>query len=118
MPAETHAGGCHCGAIRFQAEADLGQVMQCNCSICSKRGALWSFVKAPQFKLLEGEDATEDYQFGRKRLHHLFCPNCGVGAFSRGTAPDGQDTYAINVRCLDDVDASKLKPMPFDGKSL
>ena len=26
MPAETHAGVRHCGAIRFQAEADLGQV--------------------------------------------------------------------------------------------
>jgi hypothetical protein len=119
MPShKSYAGGCHCGAIRFEAEADLTQVLQCNCSICMKRGALWCFVQAPQFKLVKGETALKDYQFNRKKLHHLFCPTCGVGAFSRGQAPDGQDTFAINVRCLDDIDVTKLTPMPFDGKSL
>ena len=49
-----------------------------------KRGALWAFVKAPQFKLVQGEDALTDYQLGRKKLHHLFCRSCGIGSFSRG----------------------------------
>jgi len=57
-------------------------------------------------------------QFAAKKLHHFFCPTFGVGSFSRGKMPDGQDTVAVNVRCLDNIDESKLKPMPFDGKSL
>jgi hypothetical protein len=118
MAGESYTGGCHCRAVRFEVEADLSQVLQCNCSICTKRGALWSFVQAPQFKFAKGEAALRDYQFARKQLHHLFCPICGVGSFSSGKAPDGQDTFAINVRCLDDVDVTKLAPMPFDGKSL
>ena len=118
MPASPQAGGCHCGATRFEAAVDLAQVLQCNCSICTKRGALWAFVPAPQMKVLKGADGVTDYQFGPKRLHHLFCPACGVGAYSRGQGPDGKDTFAINVRCLDDVDVAKLTPMPFDGKSL
>ena len=69
-------------------------------------------------KFLQGADAVTDYRFGPKRLHHLFCPTCGVGSFSSGQGPDGQDTFAINVRCLDDIDVAKLTPMPFDGKSL
>jgi hypothetical protein len=116
--AATRSGGCHCGAIRFEAAADLGRVMQCNCSICSKRGALWSFIKRADFKLLKGEAATTDYQFGKKRLHHLFCSTCGIGSFSTGKGPNGEDMVAINSRCLDDVDVSTLKPNPFDGKSL
>jgi hypothetical protein len=116
--ANSQAGGCHCGAVRFEAAVDLAQVVQCNCSICMKRGALWSFVPAAQFKLLQGDGALEDYQFGPKRLHHLFCPTCGVGSFSRGKMPDGQDTFAVNVRCLDDIDVTSLKPMPYNGKSL
>ena len=115
---QKRSGGCHCGAVRFEAAIDLGQVVQCNCSICTKRGALWSFVKAPQFKLLKAASALKDYQFASRTLHHMFCPSCGVGAFSRGTAPDGQATVAVNVRCLDDIDLATLTPMPFDGKSL
>ena len=118
--AETkiYEGGCHCGRIRYRIEADLAQAAECNCSICSKRGALWTFVKAPQFTLLKGDDAMTDYQFARKKIHHLFCDNCGVGSYSRGIAPNGEDTFAVNVRCLDDVDISALKVTPFDGKSL
>ena len=114
----TYQGGCHCGRVRYEATSDLAQVVDCNCSICIKRGALWTFVKAPQFKLLRGEDALTDYQFGQKRIHHLFCASCGIGSFSRGLAPNGEATFAVNVNCLDGVDASSLKLTPFDGKSM
>jgi hypothetical protein len=119
MPdSKTYQGGCHCGRVRYEATSDLAQVVDCNCSICIKRGANWAFVKAPQFKLIQGEDALTDYQFGKKKLHHLFCQSCGIGSFSRGLAPNGDETFAINVNCLDDVDVSKLKLMPFDGKNM
>jgi hypothetical protein len=41
-----------------------------------------------------------------------------VGAFSRGASPKGDEMIAVNVRCLDDVDAAALEPTPFDGRSL
>jgi len=116
--AKTYQRGCHCGRVRYEAKSDLTQVVDCNCSICIKRGALWTFVQAPQFKLIQGADALTDYQFGQKKLHHLFCQSCGVGAFSRGLAPNGDDTFAVNVNCLDDVDVAALKPTPFNGKNL
>src|SRR5919106_291693 len=117
MPdARTYQGGCHCGRVRYEATTDLAHVAECNCSICMKRGALWTFVKTPQFKLLNGEDALQDYQFNKMRLHHWFCRSCGVGSYSQGMAPSGEMTFAVNVRCLDDVDASSLKPVPFDGR--
>jgi len=114
----TFTGGCHCGEVRFEVTADLEKVMACNCSICQKRGALWVFVPAEHFALRAGADDLKDYQFGKRRLHHLFCPQCGVGAFSRGAAPNGTEMVAVNVRCLDDVDVSALRPQPFDGRSL
>jgi hypothetical protein len=114
----THDGGCHCGRVRFQATGDIKEVFDCNCSICTKRGALWAFVKAPQFTLLKGNDALADYQFGKKRIHHRFCASCGIGSYSQGLAPNGDGTFAINVRCLDDLDVAALPRRPFDGKSL
>jgi hypothetical protein len=114
----TKEGGCHCGRVRFRAAGDFSLAVECNCSICSKRGVIWSFVKPAQFTLLSGDDAFSDYQFGRKVIHHLFCRSCGVGSFSRGRAPTGEEMIAINLRCLDDVDVSALSPAKFDGKSL
>jgi hypothetical protein len=116
--AKTYQGGCHCGRIRYEVTGDLSQAFDCNCSICIKRGALWGFVKAPQFKLVQGDDALNDYQFGKKKIHHLFCQSCGVGSFSRGLAPNGEETFAINVNCLDGVDVGALKVTPFDGRKL
>ncbi len=113
-----HSGGCHCGHVRFEVEISLEPIVSCNCSICQKRGALLTFVPAPQFKLLSGQDDLTDYQFNKKIIHHLFCSHCGVASFAQGTGPDGSEMIAINVRCLDDVDPAALSPMSFDGRSL
>jgi hypothetical protein len=115
---KTYTGGCHCGEVRFEVTADLSNVVSCNCSICQKRGALWCFVPSASFALRAGADNLRDYQFGKKKLHHLFCPICGVGSFSRGMAPDGSEMVALNVCCLDDVDVATLTPTRFDGRSL
>jgi hypothetical protein len=75
--------------VRYQAETDLAMVLDCNCSFCQKRGALWISVGADQFTSLSGKDDLTDYQFNRQVIHHLFCRNCGVGSFSRGENEEG-----------------------------
>jgi hypothetical protein len=116
--AKTYEGGCHCGAVRYEVTADLDKVIACNCSICTKRGLLLTFTPASQFTLLSGQDGLTDYLFNKKVIHHLFCATCGVESFARGIGPDGSEMIAVNVRCLDGVDVSSLKPKPFDGKNM
>ena len=115
---KTYTGGCHCGQVRYEATMAFDQVIQCNCSICTKRGSLLAFTTPDQFNLLSGGDKLVDYQFNKHVIHHLFCPRCGVGSFARGTGPDGKEMMAVNVRCLDDVDLGALKVVPFDGRSM
>jgi len=116
--AKTFTGGCHCGDIRYETTTDIGTVTACNCSICSKRGALWTFVKPDQFALRSGQDSLSDYQFNKRVIHHLFCPVCGIESFARGKGADGTDMIAVNVRCLDGVDVATLTVAPFDGRSI
>jgi hypothetical protein len=115
---QTHKGGCHCGKVTFEVKADLEQVYSCNCSICSKKGYLLSFVPPEQFRLMSGEDGLSDYQFNKHVIHHLFCPTCGVQSFARGKGPDGKPMIAINARCLEGVDVGALKVTAVDGRSL
>lgn len=116
--AKTYSGSCHCGRVRYEVTTDLARVMECNCSHCSRKGFLLSFVPSEQFRLLSGEDALTDYQFNKKVIHHLFCATCGVQSFGRGPGPGGVEMVAVNVRCLDGVDRSTLSVTQFDGKSL
>lgn len=115
--ARTHEGGCHCKKVRYAVTGAFDTGMTCNCSMCSKKGTVLSFVPADAFRLLAGEDALTDYQFNKHMIHHLFCATCGVTSFARGKGPDGKEMVAINVRCLDDVDLGAVKITQHDGKS-
>lgn len=114
----VHTGGCHCGAVRYEVDADLDQALSCNCSICSKKASLLGFVPEDRFRLLSGEDRLTDYQFNHKVIHHLFCSTCGIGSFSRGVMPDGTPMVAINLRCVDGIDLGALQVTQFDGRSM
>lgn len=115
---QTYAGGCHCGAVRYEATTDLSSTLTCNCSICSKTGAVMAFGSAGAFSLLRGEDVLTDYQFHKRHIHHTFCSRCGVRSFAHGAGEDGTITYMLNVRCLDGVDVDSLEPDRYDGASL
>jgi hypothetical protein len=115
--AKTYDGGCHCGAVRYRVTMPLEGAITCNCSICQKTGTTLAFAPATSFELVSGGDALTDYQFGKKRIHHLFCKTCGVRSFGRGTGPDGIEMVAVNVRCLDGVDLASVPTKQYDGRS-
>ena len=116
--ATKYTGSCHCGAVRYTVELDLSQpVISCNCSMCGRSGTLLTFAPAEKFHLEKGSDSLTDYQFNKHVIHHLFCRVCGIKAFARGVGRDGGPTVAINTRCLDGVDVSRLNVMPYDGKN-
>lgn len=113
-----YTGGCHCQKLRFEVEANIENLLACNCSICGKKGHLLTFVPASQFKMLTSTETLSDYQFGKKNIHHHFCSNCGVSAFGAGSMPDGTKMRSINARCLDGLDVTKFPVHHYDGASL
>jgi hypothetical protein len=118
MSEATHKGSCHCGAIQFEAKLDTTKGTACNCSICGRMGWILAFIPEGNFTLLSGKDQLKDYQFGKKHIHHPFCQSCGTRPFGHGAGPDGKVMFAVNLRCLDDFELSKVEVNHFDGKSL
>ena len=116
--AKTHAGGCHCGKVRYEVTLDLSEPATiCNCSMCGRSGTMLRFVPADQFKLLSGGDVLTSYKFNNHIIDHLFCSSCGIKSFATGEGRDGGEIRAVNVRCLDDVDVPSIPTQPYDGRS-
>jgi hypothetical protein len=126
MPAKKYTGSCHCGAVRYEADIDLSNgTVRCNCSVCTKARAWFTFVGEEQFRLRSGEDALSDYRWtppGRPApfLTYRFCRHCGVRIYGTGEADFmGGRFFALAVATLDDVDPDELAaaPMKFiDGR--
>jgi len=119
---QTYTGGCHCGAVRYEADMDLSQgTLKCNCSICRKTRAWLVGVGADDFRLLKGQEALSDYQFGSKNIHHLFCKHCGVKSFGRAAAgPGGKPFVAVLLSTVDDISDADLAATPvifIDGRN-
>ncbi|MBS1198452.1 MAG: hypothetical protein H6R18_2237 [Proteobacteria bacterium] len=111
-----YLGSCHCGAVRYEINAVINRVTECNCSICTKKGVLHHRVTAENFRLLSDESQLGTYQFGSKIAKHHFCKVCGIHTFSRPRAAPEQ--YTVNVRTLDNFDFQREQPEieSFDGQ--
>ncbi|MEB3827607.1 GFA family protein [Phormidium sp. CCY1219] len=110
----TYEGGCHCGAVRFRVTVDKHEAVDCNCSICSKKGFLHLIVPEHQFTLLQGEEMLQLYTFNTEIAKHLFCKRCGIHSFYRPRSHP--DCFDINLRCLDGDILSRFRVIPFDGQ--
>ena len=116
MTMVKHAGGCHCGRVRFEVTAPAEiTVSECNCSICSKSGYLHLVVPADRFRLVSGADALATYTFNTGAAKHHFCTVCGVKSFYVPRShPDG---FSVNARCLDAGTVTSMTVRQFDGRN-
>ena len=113
----AHEGSCHCGRIAFTLEGEVGDVIDCNCSMCRRKGALLAAFPREALTLKTPEADMGTYKFNRHLIDHHFCLTCGISPFSEGKGSDGAATTMVNVRCLADVELAGLDVVPVDGAS-
>ena len=65
------------------------------------------------FRLLSGQEALGEYQFGTRSGHHRFCKTCGIAPFGDGYVEEiGGAFVSVQVLCLDDVPLEELEAAP------
>lgn len=112
---QIYEGGCHCGAIRFQVVITEFKAIECNCSICRKKGFIHLIVPPENFTLLKGSDFLTFYTFNTRTAKHSFCSVCGIHPFYQPRShPDQID---VNLRALDEDLLERFEIKHFDGNN-
>jgi hypothetical protein len=113
-----HRGSCHCGKVAIEFESDIQGAVSCNCSICSRSGALLTFLPRDAVKVEAAPDAMSTYTFNKHVIQHKFCKSCGIKVIGEGVDPEGKKITAINLRCVEGLDFAKLPVHHYDGRAL
>lgn len=110
---------CHCGAVRLEIARPPRTLTQCNCSICRRYGAIWSYHRRKSVKLFGAQKARRAYTWrGVREFYH--CRRCGCVTHYEHVRKkkDGSDTLAVNIRNVDQPEV--VAPLPIrmlDGAS-
>lgn len=104
MLAAMHiTGSCHCGAIRYEAEADPARVALCHCTDCQKlSGAPWRAsvrVEAADFRVTGEPKVYVKTADSGTRRGQAFCPECGSGLYA--FTPADPRVYALRLGTVD-----------------
>jgi hypothetical protein len=99
---KTYHGSCHCGAVKFEVDADISKgTGKCNCTLCTK-SRFWAVgIKPTDFRLLTPADAMTNYNKGPNNIDNSFCKTCGVYIYHKGSLAEmGGDFMFVSVPCL------------------
>jgi hypothetical protein len=108
---ETRKGACHCGAVEFEVDLVNGfeNVRRCNCSICSRKGAVMAGVPLERLRVTKGADRLSLYQWNTMQAKHYFCSVCGIYTHhQRRSVPT---EYGFNVACIIGIDMANIGPI-------
>ena len=112
---------CLCGQVRIELEKRPDFVNACNCTLCSKTGAHWSYFHPDEVTVL-GE--TRQYRRSDKddpaaSVH--FCGNCGSTTHFTLTesaiAQHGNVQAGVNMLLADESDLAGIELRYPDGRA-
>ena len=96
-----HIGSCLCGAIRYEVNGELREVVNCHCSLCQKfhgHYGAYTAAKREDVKITNNNDLLVWYRSMKNSARRGFCVICGSSLF---WDLDGATTISIAAGTLD-----------------
>jgi len=98
-------GGCHCGAIRYQADVDPTRAAVCHCTDCQvlSGGPFRVVIRAApdSFRITAGTPRvyTKIAESGNAR-EQAFCDQCGSSLYATSPGPEPR-VYTLRIGSID-----------------
>jgi hypothetical protein len=108
-------GACHCGAVSLEIDELPESLVECNCSICSRYGALWAHGTRNTVRVTCAPDAPQAYLWGDRCIEFYHCSICGCVTHYESAEKDPHSRVSVNARILPRHAISGLRTRRFDG---
>ena len=93
----TIEGVCHCGGVRFVLGARPDWLVDCDCSMCSRLGALWGHVPIASVEI-RASRPTRTYVHGDRCIAFHACGVCACTTHWEELDPERFDRMGVNFR--------------------
>lgn len=107
-------GHCHCRSVRITVTARPETLGDCNCSLCSRLGALWGYYHPAEVTISDDHGKLVGYVQGDRTLTAHHCSVCGC---TTHWSPLGRNPsrMAVNMRLFDRAVWEDLPHRLIDG---
>jgi len=121
-----HAGGCHCGALRwtFETAQVIGELAPraCDCDFCTRHGAAWVSDAHGALRIeSRGDTPPARYRQGSGQAEFLCCTRCGVLVAVIAVSDGGKLLGAANRNAFEQRDgfpaATVVSPQKLDAST-
>jgi len=109
---------CHCTAVRFEIDKPPAWLLDCNCTICRRYGALWTYYHgAGQALLLRlpEPNLTETYLWNDHSIAFHRCRACGCVTHLEAVDVEPKVTFALNARMMLGLDPKSVRVRQIDN---
>lgn len=110
-----YLGSCHCGSVRFEINTDqpLDPYFRCNCSLCSRKGAVMGEVAREALQVTVGAELLSTYTWNTREAQHYFCKVCGI--YTHHVMRGCTDRMGVNMACIEGFDVYAQKDIVVGG---
>jgi hypothetical protein len=102
---------CVCGAVRLAISLAPDELLDCNCSICRRYGALWAYYSLEDVIVPGG--LTDTFTRGAKKIEFHRCKICGC--VTHWLPIDPRDRMGVNARLMDPEVVASARVRHLDG---
>ena len=108
-------GACHCGNVRIEVPARPAALINCNCSICRRNGALWAFYPREDVRMSGHPEHTTGYAWGARSIETFRCTGCGCVTHWQPLTAEAGTKFGVNIRNFDPHEIGEVRLRRFDG---
>lgn len=102
-------GSCHCGQVTIRVPAEPEYLNACNCTVCTKLGALWGYYSRRQVGIAGETRSYLRSDVEQPNIGFDFCGQCGATTSWSPRGSNEEDRMGVNMRLFDPAELTGIE---------